>query len=135
MHGCAGRDTFGSEHRGRAQRAAIDFAHDLDKGVIRLAHAQYRDAARRLACETLAGQHRAGPGRRERVSEFGILDEGQVVGAGTVDRTDAGQAAGQIRSRTWLRPGQRSDLRHAQTRRARKKTELGQCPYSRPLPR
>ena len=45
MHGRAGRDTFIAEHRGRTKRAAINFTHDLDEGVIRLAHAQHRHTA------------------------------------------------------------------------------------------
>jgi len=82
--------------------------------VVRLARAQYRDAVRDMAGETLAGQHGAGLGRFQRGDEFGIGNEGQVAGLCLVHRRYPRQAAGQVCPVTRIGAGQRSDIRHAQ---------------------
>ncbi len=131
MHHRARRDANGAEHRRRAQRAAVNPARDRDKGVIRFAHAQHRDAFGRMARETLGGQHGPGLRRLQRRDELGFGDEGEVGRASLIGRRNTGQAAGEIGSLARLGSGQCGNLSDAEIRIARKKTELGHNP--RPL--
>src|ERR1700733_8044160 len=100
MHHGARCDAVGVEYGSRTQRTAVDLARDGDKGFVRPAYAQYRDAIRCMTGKTLGGQHCARRRRCHRNGEFGIVDKGQVIRVRAIHRRNPCQATVEIRALT-----------------------------------
>ncbi len=80
------------EQRGRSRRVRKKPPRNLDEGMIGVAHEQHADVVRYAACEAFDGQTSTGAGRRELIDVFGLVEEGEITGTGTIERRYAGDA-------------------------------------------